>query len=43
MKAVIYQKFRTTDVLQTVGQAKPTIKADQVLIKVKAFSINPMD
>lgn len=43
MKAVIYQKFGTTEVLQTVEQAKPTIKADQVLIKVKVFSINPMD
>ncbi|KQT27628.1 hypothetical protein ASG22_20265 [Chryseobacterium sp. Leaf405] len=43
MKAVIYQKFGTTDVLETVEQPKPTIKADQVLIKVKAFSINPMD
>jgi len=43
MKAVIYQKFGTTEVLQTVEQAKPKIKADQVLIKVKAFSINPMD
>lgn len=43
MKAVIYQKFGTTEVLQTVEQPKPTIKADQVLVKVKAFSINPMD
>jgi NADPH:quinone reductase-like Zn-dependent oxidoreductase len=43
MKAVVYQKFGTTDVLESVEQPKPTIKADQVLIKVKAFSINPMD
>ena len=43
MKAIAYQKFGTTDVLQTVEQSKPTIKADQVLVKVKAFSINPMD
>lgn len=43
MKAIVYQKFGTTDVLQTVEQPKPAIKSDQVLVKVKAFSINPMD
>ncbi|MCF0049046.1 NADP-dependent oxidoreductase [Dyadobacter sp. LJ53] len=43
MKAIVYQEFGTADVLQTVEQPKPTIKEDQVLVKVKAFSINPMD
>jgi NADPH:quinone reductase-like Zn-dependent oxidoreductase len=43
MKAIVYQKFGNADVLQTIEQPKPTIKADQVLVKVKAFSINPMD
>lgn len=43
MKAIVYKKFGTTDVLQTVEQPRPTINADQVLVKVKAFSINPMD
>ena len=43
MKAIAYQEFGTADVLQTVEQPKPVIKADQVLVKVKAFSINPMD
>lgn len=43
MKAIIYQKFGNSEVLQLVEQAKPTIKADQVLVKLKAFSINPMD
>ncbi|MCF0075545.1 NADP-dependent oxidoreductase [Dyadobacter sp. CY261] len=43
MKAIVYQEFGTSDVLQTVEQPKPTIKEDQVLVKVKAFSINPMD
>ncbi len=43
MKAIVYKKFGTTDVLQTVEEPKPTIKTDQVLVKVKAFSINPMD
>jgi NADPH:quinone reductase-like Zn-dependent oxidoreductase len=43
MKAIAYQKFGNTDVLQTVEQPKPTIQSNQVLVKVKAFSINPMD
>lgn len=43
MKAIAYKKFGTVAVLQTVEQEKPSIKSDQVLIKVKAFSINPMD
>lgn len=43
MKAIVYKKFGTTDVLQTVEEPKSTIKTDQVLVKVKAFSINPMD
>ena len=43
MKAIVYQEFGTAEVLQTVEQPKPTIKADQVLVKIKAFSINPMD
>ena len=43
MKAIVYQKFGTTEVLQIVEQPKPKFKSDQVLIKVKAFSINPMD
>jgi NADPH:quinone reductase-like Zn-dependent oxidoreductase len=43
MKAIVYKKFGTADVLQALEQPKPNIKADQVLVKVKAFSINPMD
>lgn len=43
MEAIVYQKFGSADVLQTVEQPKPVIKADQVLVRVKAFSINPMD
>jgi NADPH:quinone reductase-like Zn-dependent oxidoreductase len=43
MKAIAYQEFGTTNVLQIVEQPKPSIKADEVLVKVKAFSINPMD
>ncbi|MEO6548634.1 MAG: NADP-dependent oxidoreductase [Ferruginibacter sp.] len=43
MKAIAYNEFGTTAVLQTVEQPKPTIQPSQVLVKVKAFSINPMD
>jgi len=43
MKAIVYKEFGTTTVLQNVEQPKPTIEANELLIKVKAFSINPMD
>ncbi|MBF4473773.1 NAD(P)-dependent alcohol dehydrogenase [Flavobacterium sp. HJJ] len=43
MKAIAYHKFGNTAVLQTVEQPKPSIKSNEVLVKVKAFSINPMD
>jgi NADPH:quinone reductase-like Zn-dependent oxidoreductase len=43
MKAIVYQKFGNTAVLETVAQEIPAIQSDQVLVKVKAFSINPMD
>lgn len=43
MKAIAYQKFGNTDVLQTVEEAKPVIQSNQVLVKVIAVSINPMD
>ncbi|WP_298741480.1 NAD(P)-dependent alcohol dehydrogenase [uncultured Chitinophaga sp.] len=43
MKAIAYQQFGSTDVLQTVEVAKPTLRSNQVLVKVKAVSINPLD
>jgi NADPH:quinone reductase-like Zn-dependent oxidoreductase len=43
MKAIAYQKFGNTDVLQTVEEPTPSLQADQVLVRVKAVSINPMD
>ncbi|BAV05940.1 NADPH:quinone reductase [Filimonas lacunae] len=43
MKAITYHQFGNTDVLQTVEESLPTIQANQVLIKVKAVSINPLD
>jgi len=43
MKAIAYQKFGNTEVLQIAEQEKPAITSDQVLVRIKAFSINPMD
>lgn len=43
MKAIVYQAFGNADVLHMAELAKPAIQSGQVLIKVKSFSINPMD
>ncbi|MDN3595566.1 NAD(P)-dependent alcohol dehydrogenase [Zunongwangia endophytica] len=43
MKAIAYNQFGTSEVLHIVEQSKPSVKNDQVLIKVKTFSINSMD
>ncbi|QCR21636.1 NAD(P)-dependent alcohol dehydrogenase [Pontibacter sp. SGAir0037] len=43
MKAIAYQKFGNIDVLQNVEEPRPSVQANQVLVKVKAVSINPMD
>ena len=43
MKGIAYHEFGNIDVLQTVEEPMPSIQADQVLVKVQAVSINPMD
>jgi NADPH:quinone reductase-like Zn-dependent oxidoreductase len=43
MKAIAYQQFGSIEVLQTVEEPKPEIQSTQVLVKVKAVSINPLD
>jgi NADPH:quinone reductase-like Zn-dependent oxidoreductase len=43
MKAIAYKMFGNTDVLQTVEVSKPVIQSNEVLVRVKAVSINPMD
>ncbi|MEO5602762.1 MAG: NAD(P)-dependent alcohol dehydrogenase [Cyclobacteriaceae bacterium] len=43
MKAVVYTKYGTPDVLELVAIDKPVPKEDEVLIKVYAVSINDWD
>ena len=43
MKAVVYTKYGSPDVLQLKDVEKPTPKADEVLLKVHAASLNAYD
>ena len=43
MKQVIYKQFGDENVLEIIEQAVPTPEKDQLLIRVKAVSINPLD
>lgn len=43
MKAVILKKTGDTSQLSVEDIAKPEIKSDEILLKTKAFSINPID
>jgi 2-desacetyl-2-hydroxyethyl bacteriochlorophyllide A dehydrogenase len=43
MKAVIINRYGSADVLQYADVEKPFIKSDQLLIKVYASSVNPID
>jgi NADPH:quinone reductase-like Zn-dependent oxidoreductase len=43
MKAVVYHQYGSPDVLQVEDVEKPTPADDQVLIKVRAASINPLE
>ena len=43
MKAIVYTKYGTPDVLELKEVSKPTPKDDEVLIKVHAVSINDWD
>jgi NADPH:quinone reductase-like Zn-dependent oxidoreductase len=43
MKAVIYEKYGSPDVLQLVELPRPTPVADQIVIKIHAVSINGSD
>jgi len=43
MKAIVYHEHGSADVLKLEDVEKPVPKGDQVLIKVRAASINPLD
>jgi NADPH:quinone reductase-like Zn-dependent oxidoreductase len=43
MKAVVYHNYGSPDVLELTEVPKPTVKDDEVLIKVQAASVNPHD
>ena len=43
MKAIVYEKYGSPDVLQLKEVEKPTCKEDEVLVEVRAASANPAD
>jgi NADPH:quinone reductase-like Zn-dependent oxidoreductase len=43
MKAIVYTQYGSPDVLHFTEVAKPTPADDEVLIKVRAASVNPLD
>ena len=43
MKAIVYEKYGLPDVLEFKEITKPTVKNDEILIKVRAASVTPLD
>ena len=43
MKAAVYRKYGPPDVVQIEDVQKPVPKENEVLVKVRAASVNPLD
>ena len=43
MKAIVYYKYGSPDVLELQEIDKPIAKDDEVLVRVRAVSVNPLD
>jgi NADPH:quinone reductase-like Zn-dependent oxidoreductase len=43
MKAVVYRQYGSSDVLELQETPKPAVKDDDVLVRVHAASVNPLD
>jgi NADPH:quinone reductase-like Zn-dependent oxidoreductase len=43
VKAVIYRKYGGPDVLEITDVPRPVIRGDQILVRVRASSVNPVD
>jgi NADPH:quinone reductase-like Zn-dependent oxidoreductase len=43
MKAIVYHEYGSSDVLELQETAKPVVEDDEVLVRVRAASVNPYD
>jgi len=43
MKAIVFKRYGSPDVLEQIDVAKPNPKENELLVKIKAVSVNPLD